>query len=366
MTLENAEQATEQPTAVTTEADPDAELRSAYQRAMAAKDDEDTPTAEVSEEAPKGPVRDEKGRFVKAEQASEDASSPSEEAEGQQDVEQPESSDRAAPPVGLPANWKPDLAEAWNAIPEQHREQVGKAWQELHVKMSDQGRQIAQLREFQPLVEHMQQAFPQKFGPGGVPPVQGLAALVDAAYMLDHQPVQAIMQLATESGVLPQLAQALGAQGGGDVASLHQTIHELRRELAGIASPDRIQQQIDQAMSVREIASSVERFKAEKPFYADVEADLPKFIEIAWAKWPDASATEIHAKAYDMAVNADPAVREKAQAAARQAAAPKPDPKAAAAKKAASINVTSTSTGKGAPMSEDDMLRQAYRRAIAS
>jgi hypothetical protein len=258
------------------------------------------------------------------------------------------------------------MADIWSKLPEPERDRLGKWSQELHVKMSDMGRQVAQFREIQPVVERMTQAFPNKFGPGGVPPVQGLAALVDAAYMLDRQPVQALMQLAQESGVLPQLAQALGAQGGGDanVAALQQTISQLRNELAGYVSPDRIQQQIDHAMTVREIASSVERFKAEKPFYAEVEADLPAFIEIAWSKKPDASPAEIHQLAYDMAVNADPAVRAKAQAAAIKAA-PKPDPKAAAAKKAASINVTSTANG-AAPMSEEDEMRAAYRRAMTA
>jgi hypothetical protein len=363
MTLESAEQAVEQPTAVITEVDPDAGLRSAYERAMASDEpDDEAPQSEETKAQ-----RDERGRFTKAEQASEDASSPSEEAEGQQDVEQPESSDRAVPPVGLPANWRPDMADIWTKLPEPERDRLGKWSQELHAKMSDMGRQVSQLRDFQPVVEYMQQAFPQKFGPGGVPPAQGLAALAEAAYALDHQPVQALMQLATESGVLPQLAQALGVQGGGNVADLHQTIHQLRQELGQYASPDAIQYQIDQAMTVREVTSSVERFKSEKPFYADVEAELPSYIEIAWKKWPDANAVEVLDKAYDMAVNADPAVREKAHAAARQAAASKVDPKrAAGAKKAASINVTSTSTGKGTPMSEEDMLRQAYRRVTAA
>ena len=213
----------------------------------------------------------------------------------------------------------------------------------------------------------MTQAFPDKFGPNGAPPVQGLAALVDAAYMLDRQPVQALLQLANESGVIQELAQALGAGGqGGNTVAMQATIQQLRNELAGLASPDRINQQIEHAMSVREIASSVERFKAEKPYYTDVEADLPAYIEIAWSKKPEASPAEIHQLAYDMAVNADPAVRAKANAAAQKAAVVKPDIKAAAAKKAASINVTSTSSGKGRQMSEDEALDAAYDRAMAS
>jgi len=260
------------------------------------------------------------------------------------------------------------MADIWGKLPEPERDRLGKWSQELHSKMSDQGRQIATLREFQPLVEHMQQAFPDKFGPNGMPPVQGLAALVDAAYVLDRNPVQALLQLAEENGAIDHLRQALGVQNQGQagqiITGLQNEIRELRRELAGAAAPDRIQQQIEHAMTVREIASSVERFKAEKPFYADVEADLPSYIEIAWSKKPDASPAEIHQLAYDMAVNADPAVRVKAQAAA-QRAAPKPDPKAAAAKKAASINVTSTANG-AAPMSEDDEMRAAYRRAMTA
>jgi hypothetical protein len=258
------------------------------------------------------------------------------------------------------------MADIWGKLPEPERDRLGKWSQELHVKMSDMGRQVAQYRDIQPVVEHMRQAFPDRFGPGGLPPAQGIAALVDAAQSLDRQPVESLLRLADDYGVRQHLAQALGIQGGGDgnTAALHQTIAQLRNELASYVSPDRIQQQIDHAMTVREIASSVERFKAEKPFYAEVEADLPAYIEIAWSKKPDASPAEIHQLAYDMAVNADPAVRAKAQAAAIKAA-PKPDPKAAAAKKAASINVTSTANG-AAPMSEEDEMRAAYRRAMTA
>jgi hypothetical protein len=202
-----------------------------------------------------------------------------------------------------------------------------------------------------------------------MPPVQGLAALVDAAYVLDRNPVQALLQLADEHGAVDHLRQALGVQGQGQagqiITGLQNEIRELRRELSGAAAPDRIQQQIEHAMTVREISASVERFKAEKPFYAEVESKLPTFIEIAWSEKPDASPAEIHQLAYDMAVYANPATREKALAAATKAAAPKPDPKAAAAKKAASINVTSTANG-AAPMSEEDEMRIAYRRAMTA
>lgn len=366
--MNEAQTTTEAPASVTPTERDDAAMDAAYEKAMAS-DEPDTGEGLEAGEKPEdfSRTRDEKGRFAKAEQASEVASPP-EESEGTTQDEEPGNSTQVST-AGLPANWRPDMADLWEKLPEADRARLGPWAQELHSKMSEQGRQIAQLREFQPIVEHMVQAFPNKFGPGGVPPAQGLAALVDAAYMLDRQPVEAVMQLASEAGVLPQLAQALGVQGGGDahIASLQQTISNLERRLAGFASPDHIQQQIDLAMSVREITSSVERFKAEKPFYADVEAKLPTFIEIAWSEAPNASPDEIHQMAYDMAVNAMPAVREKARAAALKAAATKPDPmRAAAAKKAASINVKSTSTGRASPKSEDELMDEAYNRAMAS
>ena len=350
-------EAPSQPTVIETEDDA---LRSAYRKAMS-DGVEDAPTAEEKAQA----VRDEKGRFAKS--ASE-AATAQKEPEGQPDEGQEVSSDHTAPTASLPANWRPDMADIWTKLPEPERDRLGKWSQELHGKMSEQGRQIATLREFQPIVEHIQNAFPDRFGPNGMPPVQGLAALVDAAYVLDRQPVQALLQLAEEHGAIDHLRQALGVQGGEAgqiITGLQNEIRELRRELSGAAAPDRIQQQIEHAMTVREISASVERFKAEKPFYAEVESKLPTFIEIAWSEKPDASPAEIHQLAYDMAVYANPATREKALAAATKAAAPKPDPKAAAAKKAASINVTSTANG-AAPVSEDDEMRAAYRRAIAS
>jgi hypothetical protein len=152
----------------------DAALDAAYDRAMASDEPDDE--AEAS-----GPARDEHGRFAKTEQTSEGASPPKE-AEGQPDEETPEISNEAAPTAGLPANWRPDMADIWQKMPEPERERLGKWSQELHSRMSDMGRQVSQLRDFVPLVEHMTQAVPNKVGLNGVPPAQGLAALVDAAY----------------------------------------------------------------------------------------------------------------------------------------------------------------------------------------
>ena len=332
-------------------------------QAEGVSDDEPAPVADS--EAEPGPVRDDKGRFV-AKQASAGASPP-ETPEGAED-EAPALSGQAAPPA-LPANWRPDMADLWNKLEPGDRDRMGKWSQEVHTRMSDMGRKISGYSEVQSVMDDMVQTYHERFqGPDAMRPVDAIKFLYSVQKDMDARPVETLLEIAARYDAIPALAKALGLNGQGDSsAALQRTIQQLESRLAGMVSPDHINTQISRAMTERETAQAVERFKSEKPFYADVEPVLPQFIDIAWSQKPDANALEALATAYDMAVNAIPAVREKALAAASKAAAPKPDPlRAAAAKKAASINVTSTSSGKVKPRSEEDAMSETWDRLMAS
>lgn len=332
----------------------EAALSDAYDRAMSGEDRNDAP---VNVEATAG--RDEKGRFAK--QTPAEASPQEGEASGD---EAALVSERKVSPAGLPPNWRMDMADVWEAVPEQQREKLGKWSQELHAKMSDMGRKVA---DVQAIYDDMTASYPERFsGPDAMAPVDAVKFLYQVQKDMDARPVETILEIASRYNAIPDIARALGMGGdqNAQVQTLQNTIQQLEARIADMVSPQAITNHITRAMTEREVVSSVEKFMAEKPFFSEVESVLPKFIEIARENEPEADPLHLLATAYDMAVNAFPAVREKAQAASK--AAVQPDLRAAAAKKAASINVRSTANSKAKPRSQEEALGDTYDRLMAS
>lgn len=318
---------------------------------------------ETSEAAPETAARDEKGRFAKQPPA---AASPQEgEASGEDAAAS--ISERPAAPVGLPTTWRQDMADIWEAVPEEHRERLGKWSQDINAKLSDMGRKVSAYSDVQSVLDDMVQTYPDRFnGPNAMKPTEAVKFLYQVQKDMDQRPVETLLEIATRYNAVPALAKALGMGGdqAAQVTTLQSTIQQLEARIASLVSPETINSHITRAMSEREVASGVERFKSEKPFFAEVEAVLPQFIDIARANEPEADPLHLLASAYDMAVNAIPAVRQKVQAAQRAAAVP--DQRAAAAKKAASINVKSTAAGKAKPRSQEEAMGDAYDRLMAS
>jgi hypothetical protein len=339
----------------------DEALGAIYDRAMADRS-EDASDA-VAHEAEATATRDERGRFVK--QSPAEASPQEGEAIGEGAASSV--SERQAAPSGLPTAWRLDMADIWEDVKPEHRERLGKWSQEINTKLSDMGRKVSAYSEVQSVFDDMLQSYPERFnGPNGMKPMEAVKFLYQVQKDMDARPVETLLEIASRYNAVPELAKALGM--GGDQASqvqtLQGTIQQLEARLASLVSPETINDHISRAMSEREVTSAVERFKAEKPFFDDVEGVLPQFIDIARANEPEADPMHLLATAYDMAVNAIPAVREKAQAAHR--AAVQPDARAAAAKKAASINVKSTAATKSKPRSQEEAMGEAWDRLMAS
>ena len=116
---------------------------------------------------------------------------------------------------------------------------------------------------------------------------------------------------------------------------------------------------VEKVLDAREIDAEISRFASTHPLYSQVENDLPFFIQKAGAQLGGkATHAAVLEKAYNLAVEADPALRAHVQAA--QTAAPDESAKAQAAKRATSINVTSTGSGKARPLTEDELLAQTF------
>jgi hypothetical protein len=121
-------------------------------------------------------------------------------------------------------------------------------------------------------------------------------------------------------------------------------------------------------LKFRDVETQVSAFMQSKPHFADVQNDIPFFITRVKAANPNATAQEALEAAYDMAVNADPTVRQKVRADEAQKATPGAvDTKRTdAAKKAASINVKPAVNGRTKDMTEDELLGSVYEQAMAS
>lgn len=271
-----------------------------------------------------------------------------------------------------PANWQ-GLDDAWKALPAEHREKVKGHFDELHRRMSDQGRMLAGVK---PIADRLSQAVTQHPEFNGMNPDQlaeGAIQLAAVQAKLNKDPLGTIVEVAKTYNILPQLQAALSGQQMPEeqqvVSTLQREIAGLKQQLAAVSDPTQIEGHVSRAFESRAAQDAVNQFATDpaNSFWADVEPHMPGFIAIAKGQQPNAPIKDVLKSAYEMAIYATPDVRAKMEAAAKKAAATVPDPKRTeAAKKAASINVKSTSTGKERQPSEDEALASAYDRAMAS
>ncbi len=263
--------------------------------------------------------------------------------------------------VPLPPSWQ-HKAEAWGKLPREAQEAISEHEQGIQRTLSDNGRQMAALKPMQDVVKAYEPSFANLKKADGSPikPHEAVATLFQAHKELTTNPVGKLMQLAETFGVKDALAESLGIQSNQapDVKALLAEISGLKQAIAQNRGPD-VEQVVEQKLSaVRAVDANVavyEAFAEKNPLIREIPpADLLPFIEIAKTKLGDTAAPKaVLERAYDMAVNADPALR------AKTAAKPAPvvdAKKAEEAKRATSVNVTSTSTGKAREVPLDEEL----------
>lgn len=271
-----------------------------------------------------------------------------------------------------PANWN-GLDDAWKALPQEHREKVKAHFDDLHRRMSDQGRQLANVKPIADHIAEATKAIPIFKGMSPDQVSQKALELAAVAVDLKRDPVNTLIEVANSSGVLRELAAKLTGQELPDdsqqVSVLLRRISALEAQAAQAANPDQIETQVSRVFESRAAQEVVNQFASDpaNSFYAEVEPHIETFIPIATAQAKaGASLKDVLKSAYDMAINALPDVRAKVQAAARAAAANPDTTRTEAAKRAASINIKSTSTGKERALTEAEALGSAYDRAMAN
>ena len=330
--------------------------------------------------------RDEQGRFASAEKPDGEKADPKPDTEvsadevpaGDENADTPEkqSADQAS---SAPAHLPYDIKANWEGIPEAARTALVGLTTEQDRKFGELGREMATLKPVKEVVSEFGEYFDGT--KGSYKPDEAMRYLFGLQRKMDSDPLGTIMDIANTYGVAGQLVQP--TDGTREIAQLNQTIMDLKSQMTNQSNPETINTAVSQALDAREFNKALDEFAASKPFYTDVESVLVDneetgrsgFISYAWDRLGETEEPlKVLEYAYDMAVNAIPEVRVKAQAAKAQnnstanavpdaKAANAPDPKRTdAARRAASINVKSTATGKQNFASEEDAMGSVYDR----
>ena len=270
-------------------------------------------------------------------------------AETAQEVPAAEAVEEA--PTDIPAA----LRQHWGAIPKEARD-AALSWQrDAGRKLAEQGRLVNGVK---PVVDVLNRAVREIPSLSKMKPEEVARDVFEGAKMvaaIRANPVPNILNLAKQHGALDALKAHLAgqpAETGQQTVQLMQEVRALKQQLAAATDPNRTTQAVSQILAQRDTENFVTSFAAEKQEnWAQVEPFIPNMIPLAKRSLGEsASAQDVLAMAYDMAVYAHPDLRAKTLAAAQAPAGS--DPARTAAQRAAkSVNVTSQ-PGKPAPVSE--------------
>jgi hypothetical protein len=330
----------------------------------------------MAEEPSSGPLRDESGRFKSSEPAEAEpvvAGGEVEAHEASDDGAGEEPAVEAPPPevaTPAPAHLPQELKADWEKIPEGARKAITDLQAEHDRKMGELGGQLRDAKPINDAYNRLRQQYPDDFGALDNSTLsEAVANLAVVQARLGRDPVGTIVQVAQQYGVLGDLARIVAGQQptgeGQQVAQLQQTIAQLQKKIEDFGNPEAIDQRISQRMEVQATETMLAELRKEAPLYAEVEAALPTFIEMAWGQLGHgADRKAVFKLAYDMAVHANPVTRAKAVAPGKTAAAPSPE-RVEQIRAATSVNVKSTANGKERAMTEREHAEAVYDRMHA-
>jgi hypothetical protein len=293
---------------------------------------------------------------------------PLEGGEGGEAAEAGSTAQTAAP---LPSNWQSnEMKEVWAKIPADLQPVIAAHDAKIRETLSKQGNALQAWKPISEIINENKDYFDGT--KAQYKPDDAIKAMFETVRQLDTHPVETLVQIAKEYGVLDKLAGAFRLEGedGAAVntqnAALVAEISELRntiRELQSGFKPEIVDERVTQKLLEREehaaAQDAIRRTSKDMPLFDAVpEDDMVHYIHRAKAKLGTGSKDAVLKLAYDMAVNADPDLR--ARAAALNGAAVTDAGKVAAQKAANAANLRSTSTGKARELSEDELLGSIF------
>ena len=308
-----------------------------------------------------GADRGEGGKFVSA--GADNAGNGADGAEtgslegGKAAAELPNGSTPAAA-APLPANRLLNSLDAeWATLTPEVQAKLTERSNELHTRLTQMGQQVSTFKPLQEAASEFAEYFNGNLvGADGqaISPADGIRYLVGIQKAMDTNPLQTLLSIADTYNLRADLAKVFGGQVQAVPVEQQQILSEIagiKQVVGRLQSPANVEEVIER----REFQAELSRFAEAKPHWEQVVPDLPFFITKAKTQLGEnAGRTAILEKAYDLAVQADPALR--AQTEAAKTAAKGSAAKAEGAKRAAGVNVASTPSGKAREPSLDDAL----------
>lgn len=297
----------EQPDKTEAVDDPFADTRAALKALTEEEGDGgEKPTAETHDR-PRGPD----GKFIKAEEgADKPATPPADKTAKPADTKIPDQDDKpkteaatSSPPSGPPAGWSAEAKAAWTQLPPAIQAAVSRREQEVSDGFRQKSEELKMWQGIEQQLAPRRQTFAQMGYRNDAQVVEHLLTFADA---YNRNPAGLIQHLASTAGIdLRQLAQQPAGQQTRPTASaqppatrqqdpqfaaLHNELTKLKTSLA----------ERDKA----EAAATLKAFAADPkhPHFEEVKVDMAMLLR--------AGETDLE-KAYERAVWANPAVREK-------------------------------------------------------
>lgn len=343
----------------------------------------------MAENEPDERDRDERGRFkAKSVELDDDdgddtavAAAADDEADDQGDAEGDQEGDDTAESAenddetevsgeqaaAAPSYMPKGVRDVWGDIPAEAQAALSKSHLEMSTKLATFGRQAQALQPIMGEIQRATQSFPEL---ANMTPDQVAADVFELAQTranLQRDPVNTLLQVAQQTGVLQQLYQRMGHQPQDqsvETIALQQQVAQLQQQLSQQQNPVNVESVVQEQLQAQQTEQMVSAFAQSREHWSAVEADIPAFIPAAQHTLADgASYTDVLETAYNMAIDAK-GLRASPKPAPNGTPA-KGDPKRTeAAIKAKSVNVKSSS-GKKTPKTEKQAMGDAYDRAMA-
>lgn len=267
--------------------------------------------------------------------------------------------------VEAPTDVPVALRKHWSGLPEEARDAVLTSQREMSRKLSDMGRQVQGIAPIRDVLVEAAKANPAIMNMRPDELARDVMELAQYSAAFKSKPVETFMALAQKHGMTDALRQAFGGQPqeAQQTASLQNEIRTLKAQLAKAADPEFIREQVSAVTMQERVISDVQGFAAQQEHWSEVEGFMPKVIPLVRDAMPDASAKDVLARAYDLALQTyRPDLKAKAQAAVEAAVVPDPE-RAKAALQAKSVNVTGRASGQARELTEEERYAAAYDRA---
>jgi hypothetical protein len=295
------------------------------------------------------------------------------EAEAPQEEPQEAQAEAAEAEPPAPADLAPSdlplaVKNAWQDLPPDARDAVSRSHREMTQKLAEQGRLVQGIAPIRDVLIEATRSLPNL---ASMTPQQAASEIMQLAQFsaqLQAKPAETILAVMDRYGVREQVSAALSGQPAAQYsASLQNEIRSLKTQLAQVADPNYLREQVSAVTAQERAMNELQTFSAKAEHWAEVEPHLIGVIPLAQGKLgPGASNADVLKAAYDMALAIYLPDAKASNAAAAQKAPAVSDPKTVAAvANAKSVNVTSRPSGQPRELTERQALAAAYERAMS-